>query len=870
MAYHERRWKAARESDCGLQIGTLAVLAARLCGGFHRPALNEDLEPLIKTALDAGGFVEIGRMGRLPGMTRATTRTLADVWAADISLAALSAANKRIADLALIERRVLDALPEGVLPPRELRDLALTRLSHAAAVLGPVELDQLSHVPLVWRPLLRALHDYVEVRWTQPSATDTAWFPGLVITDDLSAESEPSDVVSCADPHAEAIESLRWARELVASGRARPEEIAICATSTAPWDEHFVTLVDSAELPVHFSGGRPALSSWAGQACAALADVLRNGLSQERIRRLVRYSAGRSVGLGQLPQDWARGLRREAALLEVDQWQRALVDALARDGGRADPAPILLPILDLLAKGPAESLRAGDDLLDAPARTLWRRALSAAPADAIEFSLQALKVSDATDPCSSVVWCPAGHLLGAPRRYVRLLGVNSGQWPRTETEDPILPTHLLERPDSDAESITARDRRAFHRIIARATSACVISLSRRDRQGRPLAVSPLLVGRGARALTRGRIPEHAFSESDRMMARPKEAVRSPQIAGALECWRSWRVAEATAHDGLVNAGHPLVQRAISRVQSATSLRLLLMDPLAFVWRYALGWHSTLEQVEPLELDARTFGELVHELLRRSVNILEPRPGYFDASNEELDTALRDAVEHVRARWPLDRSVPPKLLWEHTLTKAAELARRALDFERVVQPNTRCWTEVPFGQPTAAGEWPWDPAAPVLIPGTEIRVLGSIDRLDLRWDGKAVRVSDYKTGREPPNADKVILGGGSEVQRVVYAIAARTLLPQVTKVAARLVFLGGNETHAYPLQDIDEAVRTISARLTDACILLRQGKGLPHTRDRSEDTDFRLALPADIETYIETKREAFRNAFGDLARFWRSW
>jgi hypothetical protein len=29
----------------------------------------------------------------------------------------------------------------------------------------------------------------------------------------------------------------------------------------------------------------PALSSWEGQSCAALADVLGNGLSQERVRR---------------------------------------------------------------------------------------------------------------------------------------------------------------------------------------------------------------------------------------------------------------------------------------------------------------------------------------------------------------------------------------------------------------------------------------------------------------------------------------------------------------------------------------------------------------------------------------------------------
>jgi PD-(D/E)XK nuclease superfamily len=869
LAYQTRRWRAAREGDCGLQILTLAQLAARLGGGFFRPALAPDLEPLIQAALDAGGFSEIGSLCHLPGMTSASARTLTDLWAADVSLSSLATVNPRIVDLALMERRVSTALPSGVLLPRELRDLALKRLAHAPAVLGSVELDHHNQVPEVWRPLLIALHDCIELRWTEPVEADTRWFPGTITRAQHQEECSPPEVVSCADPHAEVIEALRWARELIASGKARPEEIAICATSTAPFDEHFVTLVDSAQLPVHFSAGRPALSSWAGQTCAALADLLQQGLSQDRVRRLVRYSAGHSEALAQLPADWARGLQAGAALFELDQWRRALAEAHAKDFARLDPSPMLLPVLERLAQGVPVAHEAGAALLDAAARTLWRRALSAAPAQALEFSLQTLKVTDSTDPCSCAVWCPANHLVSAPRPYVRLLGVNSGQWPRKTAEDPLLPSHLLERPTSVQDSVTQNDRRAFHRIVALASGACVASLSRRDRQGRPLARSPLLKSVAVRALTRGRIPEHAFSTSDRFMARPKEAIRVPGIAGALACSRSWSMRQVTAHDGRISANHLLIQGAIARVQSATSLRLLLTDPLAFVWRYALDWYPSVDEVEPLELDARTFGELVHELLNRAVRGLEPRPGYALATPDQLSSALHEAVEGVRLQWPLDRSIPPKLLWEHTLVKAHELAYRALSFEQAVNANTRCWTEVPFGELDAPGEWPWDSGAAVLIPGTEIRIRGSIDRLDLRWDGQAVRVSDYKTGREPSNAEQLILGGGTELQRVVYAIAARALLPQVPKLAARLVFLGGDHAHAYPLKDIDAAMKVVSTELSSACTLLLDGKAVPHTRNREEDTEFRLALPADVESYIETKRPAFRDAFGDLTKFWKS-
>jgi hypothetical protein len=90
-------------------------------------------------------------------------------------------------------------------------------------------------------------------------------------------------------------------RELIASGRARPEEIAICATATEDWDDHMLVLATDAGLPLHFSHGVPALASREGQACAALADVLLNGLSQDRARRLFGDAAGRSQGLRGLP-----------------------------------------------------------------------------------------------------------------------------------------------------------------------------------------------------------------------------------------------------------------------------------------------------------------------------------------------------------------------------------------------------------------------------------------------------------------------------------------------------------------------------------------------------------------------------------------
>jgi hypothetical protein len=78
----------------------LPLLAARLAGGFRRPARSQDLEPAIKAALDEGGFVELEKMRQLPAMTRSVAWTLSKAWDADVFLSDLAHDSARIADLA--------------------------------------------------------------------------------------------------------------------------------------------------------------------------------------------------------------------------------------------------------------------------------------------------------------------------------------------------------------------------------------------------------------------------------------------------------------------------------------------------------------------------------------------------------------------------------------------------------------------------------------------------------------------------------------------------------------------------------------------------------------------------------------------------
>src|SRR5437868_301629 len=92
----------------------------------------------------------------------------------------------------------------------------------------------------------------------------------------------------------------------------------------------------------------------------------------------------------------------------------------------------------------------------------------------------------------------------------------------------------------DPLPIAEADRRDFATIIAAARSVTA-SFSRRDVEGRLLGRSPLAGGmRKEVYLGRARTPEHAASESDRLLARPAEFAGTPAGVSALGCWRDWQ------------------------------------------------------------------------------------------------------------------------------------------------------------------------------------------------------------------------------------------------------------------------------------------------------------------------------------------
>ncbi|WP_461329914.1 PD-(D/E)XK nuclease family protein [Bradyrhizobium diazoefficiens] len=639
-----RRAAAARANESGLQILTLPNLAARLAGGFRSLVPSEQLDRAIQQALAAGGFKEIEKVRHLPGMTRAVSRALRKVWDADVSLRA-DATNARLADLALIENRVRRELPLAAALPIDLRDAALSRLLHAARTIGPLMIDRLSWIPPLWRPLIDALAKEVPVEWIASPHAETAWFAGRIVRAPEMENAAPA-AVSCADPHHEVIESLRWARYLIASGTAHPDQIAIVSAGTAPWDDHFRALAPDAGFRLAFPHGIPALSTRDGQRCAALADVLQHGLNQQRLRRLVSLCRGERSAFERLPANWLAALPRGATLSRPEEWRRAISAAATSDASLAGAADAL-PIVDILARGISAAAEAAVLVLHGRALQLWQSALRSAPPEAIELSLRTSRFESDHDPADSVVWCSARELATSPRPYVRLLGLTDRHWPRRQGNDSVVPDHVLSSAIVDVDPVAEADRRHFRIIVEAATGRAVLSRGRRSAQGGRVGRSLLSEGQPEEHLSRTRVPEHAWNEADRIMARPQDAAEIGQVRSADACWRDWHLERFTPHDGKFDAEHPVVVRSIERVQSATSLRRMLRDPLGFVWRYALGWNAPRDREQPLTILPDEFGKLVHELLRRAVDALEPVPGYARASDAEIETAVADASSAVR-------------------------------------------------------------------------------------------------------------------------------------------------------------------------------------------------------------------------------
>ncbi|HEX8554861.1 MAG TPA: PD-(D/E)XK nuclease family protein [Sphingomonas sp.] len=843
-------------------------LVARLAGGFCNPIDPETLRQTIQAVLHDTAVGELDAIKELPGMAGAAADTFRKAWRSGLCFVAIKDRHPRLAALEALERAVLERLPPAAKVPAQLVQRARERLAHAPAILGSVEIVGISELSPCWRGLLAELAAIVPVTWHAGPRPVPVWLVDTTVNVTTAESTSPVvSAISTATEVHEAVEALRWARELVASGRARPEEIGIAATSPAAYDDTLLALRSDANLDLAFVHGIPVTATRDGQAAAALAEAVLRGPSQNRLRRLALLADAPGTLLGRLPDGWPRVLPPEAPLATRAAWERFLSRLLPADWPDGqDHGPLLRDVVERLLAGPDAAAETGEALLRGRALQIWRKALLAGHPAALDDTIAAMRQDDALEPCRSVAWMPAAALAASPRPFVRLLGLTSSGWPRRISEDRLLPDHIVPSIELEPLTVAMADRRDYDTILATTAGEVVLSRARRDADGRLLGRSPITRGQGETYLRRNRTPGHAASETDRLVARPEEFANCDIAQSAAVCWSDWHSRALTDHDGLVRPEHPALLAALARVQSANSVALLLRNPLGFAWRYALQVEASEAPVEPIVLDRRQAGTLVHELLDETVRELEAAEGLAVASPERVAHELQEACRRVARRWEEERPTPPALVWRQTLADLSAVAEAALAAREPPLEGQRSFTEVPFGgqEPRHDAAAPWDASVPVEVPNTPFRVRGSIDRLDLSGSGSEARVIDYKTGRVP--RDEVVLGGGKELQRCLYAYAVGVLIGEDVQVEAALDYVRAGERR--PLPDPPGTLAVLADHLRSAHESLSAGRALPGPDAAGDFDDLAFALPANAANgYCGRKAAAVEAALGPAALIW---
>ena len=870
LASREIRLEAARHQHHGTQVMSFEQLAARLAGGFAQPIDAEALRDAIQRVLPDTDLGDLDAIKLLPGMVGAGADTLHKVWRTGVDLSARAGEHPRLAAMAALEDAVLAVLPPAMLRPVDLAARAMERLQHAPALFGEIHIQGISELSPCWRELLFALAATLPIRWQAGPRSVPAWLDGSAIEIVRSAPTMPLvEAVSAANGYHEAIEALRWARELIASGAAKPSEIAFAAAAPAVYDDEFMALRADANIDLHFVHSIRVVTTRDGQTAAALADILVRGISQTRLRRVATLLAGTGL-FKALPDGWQRILPPDAPLSSPDAWSRLLGGlTIDRWPDGADHAAELRTIINTLAGGVADAEAIGRAFLSGGALRIWRKALLAGSPAALDVTIDGLRQEDACEACVSVAWMPASALAASPRKFVRLLGLTSTGWPRRISEDRLLSDHIIPTAELDPLPVTAADRRDFETILHTTSAQVVLSRPRRDGEGRLLGKSPLLRGQPeARYVRRNRRPAHAMSETDRLVARPGDFGAYLQAASAASCWHDWQRPAVTAHDGLVRADHPAVRAALERVQSASSLAKLLRNPLGFTWTYALGIRAPESAEEALVLDSRQSGILLHDTLDHAVRLLEGEGGLAVARPDQVTAAIETAAAAVTSRWQGEQAVPPLVVWRRTIEEAKQTALNALQHPEPSLSDQKSYTEVPFGGQAAKsdGAIPWDPATTVEIADTGFKISGYIDRLDLSGDAAKARVIDYKGGRMPPKP--VMLQGGKELQRCLYAYAVKALLGEGVEIDAALLY--PRDTEARHLDAPAEVLEELAEYLRAARANLLAGRALIGPDNGGDYDDLSFALPANAPNgYCPRKIEPARAILDDAALVWEA-
>jgi len=278
--------------------------------------------------------------------------------------------------------------------------------------------------------------------------------------------------------------------------------------------------------------------------------------------------------------------------------------------------------------------------------------------------------------------------------------------------------------------------------------------------------------------------------ADNPMVRSSDALRAGVAMLAARA-----SSQFTEYDGNL-AGLP-IEAFGDRSVSPTRLEAWVSCPHAWFMQYVLGVDAVEQPDEQLQITPRDRGSLVHSALDRFHQLVlagelpQPGPSGWEATHL---AGLLGAFEVESQLMAANGMVGRTAFWH------AEQTRQRHELAAWLEADTK--QVVARGAQLFASEQRFDdanhPAAITLPDGSELRLRGTIDRIDRCADGTLV-VTDHKTGkadsfRDVSDADPT--AGGTKLQLPAYGAAALAIagLPPGSPVHAEYGFLAvGNYT-----------------------------------------------------------------------------
>jgi len=281
----------------------------------------------------------------------------------------------------------------------------------------------------------------------------------------------------------------------------------------------------------------------------------------------------------------------------------------------------------------------------------------------------------------------------------------------------------------------------------------------------------------------------------------------------------------TAFDGitrLTGMTMPMLatQRLGARPYSLSALQKFSSCPYQFLLA-AIYRLEPAEEPEPLQkLDPLTRGALFHEVQAEFFRDLH-QAGRLPVREADVHDALvrLDAiVTRVAAKYHEQLAPAIERVWKDEI---ADIARDLRVWARRL-PDAGEWIpeyfEFSFGLHDD-GRDPRSVPDPVLI-DSRFLLRGSVDLIERRKDGSALRITDHKTGRNRTTW-KTIVGGGATLQPVLYSVAVEQALA-VPVTSGRLFYCtapGGFAEHEIPLNDANRRLGLEALEIIDRAIEL---------------------------------------------------